>query len=156
MEIDTAQFWRDYLSSLPPSHFTRPQKPDYVFSFGDSSEMADRLVMLVRQGIKTATCSALSSYEEDQAPLPQKGNLSVVLDGSGLPTCVIETLEVFVVPFNEVPGQFAYEEGEGDRSLEHWRKAHQNFFTRNAKDQPFDQQMLVVCERFKLVYVRPD
>ncbi len=153
MKADILEFWQGYLAGLQPSHFDRQPEPDSVFSFGDSSEMADQLAILVRQGVKTATCSALSSYEEDQIPQPQKGNLSVVLDGSGLPVCVIETLEVFVAPFSEVSERFAYEEGEGDRSLAYWRKAHQNFFSRHcSKDRVFDERMLVVCERFKLVY----
>ena len=114
MKADILEFWQGYLAALQPSPFGRQPEPDSVFSFGDSSEMADQLAILVRQGIKTATCSALSSYEEDQTPLPQKGNLSIVLDGSGLPVCVIETLKVFVAPFNEVSERFAYEEGEGD------------------------------------------
>ena len=153
METDIEQFWRDYLDSLLLSRFDRPQKPDYVFSFGDSRELADQLATLAKQGIKTATCSALSNYEEDQLALPQKGNLSIVLDGSDVPVCVIETIEVFVMPFNEVPERFAYDEGEGDRSLAYWRKAHQSFFKRRAKSRTFDEGMPVVCERFKLRYV---
>jgi hypothetical protein len=33
--------------------------------------------------------------------------------GNAVPVAVIETLDVFVVPFNEVPERFAYDEGEG-------------------------------------------
>jgi uncharacterized protein YhfF len=66
---------------------------------------------------------------------------------------VIETIEVFVVPFNEVSEQFAFEEGEGDRSLAYWRKAHENYFRRNDfKDRVFDERVPVVCERFRVVY----
>jgi uncharacterized protein YhfF len=153
MKADIPEFWQGYLAGLQPSHSDRQPEPDSVFSFGDSSEMADQMAILVRQGIKTATCSALSTYEEDQTSLPQKGNLSVVLDGSGFPVCIIETLEAFVASFNEVSERFAYEEGEGDRSLAYWRKAHRNFFSRHcSKNRVFDERMLLVCERFKLVY----
>jgi uncharacterized protein YhfF len=45
-------------------------------------------------------------YEKDQTPLPQKGDLSVVLDGSGNPVFVIENVSVVILPFNEVSEQF--------------------------------------------------
>jgi uncharacterized protein YhfF len=152
MESAVQEFWRSYVDTLPPNP-DRQRKTAGVFSFGDSRELADELATLARQGIKTATCSALLGYEIDQTPLPQKGDLSVVLDGSGNPVLVIETIEVFVVPFNEVSEQFAFEEGEGDRSLAYWRKAHENYFRRNDfKDRVFDERVPVVCERFRVVY----
>jgi uncharacterized protein YhfF len=126
-----------------------------VFSFGDSKRLADELAALVRQGIKTATCSALIGYEKDQIQLPQKGDLSIVLDGSGNPVLVIETLSVVILPFNEVSEQFAFEEGEGDRSLAYWRMAHENYFRRNHfENRTFDETMLLVCERFKVVHTK--
>ena len=123
MESAVLEFWRDYLDSLPPD-LDQP-KPAGVFSFGDSKKLADELAALVRQGIKTATCSALIGYEKDQIPLPQKGDLSIVLDGSGNPVLAIETLSAVILPFNEVSEQFAFEEGEGDRSLTYWRMARE-------------------------------
>jgi uncharacterized protein YhfF len=72
MESAVLEFWRDYLDSLPPDLDQEP-KPSGVFSFGDSKKLADELAALVRQGIKTATCSALMGYEKGQIPLPQKG-----------------------------------------------------------------------------------
>ena len=119
------------------------------------SRLADELAALVRQGIKTATCSALMGYEKDETPLPQKGDLSIVLDGSGNPVLVIETLSVVILSFNEVSEQFAFEEGEGDRSLAYWRMAHENYFRRNHfENRAFDQTMLVVCKRFKVVHTK--
>jgi uncharacterized protein YhfF len=46
-----------------------------------------------------------------------KRDLSVALDGSGDPVLVIKTINVVILPFNEVSEQFAFEEGEGDRSI---------------------------------------
>jgi uncharacterized protein YhfF len=152
MESAVQEFWRSYVDTLP-SDLDRQRKSAGVFSFGDSRELADELATLARKGIKTATCSALRGYEIDQTPLPQKGDLSVVVDGGGHPVLVIETIEVFVVPFNEVSEQFAFEEGEGGRPLAYWRKAHENYFRRNDfNDQVFDERVPVVCERFRVVY----
>jgi uncharacterized protein YhfF len=129
--------------------------PADVFAFGDSRELADQLAMLVRQGVKTATCTALWTYEEAQKPLSQKGDHSVVLAGNGVPVAVIETVEVFVAPFNEVPEGFAFDEGEGDRSLAYWKEAHRNYFSRQRfKDRVFDERIPLVCERFRVVHLR--
>ncbi|MBV8352732.1 MAG: ASCH domain-containing protein, partial [Verrucomicrobia bacterium] len=91
-----------------------------------------------------------------QKPLPQTEDQSVVIDGNGAPVAIIETVAVFVVPFNEVPEQFAYDEGEGDRSLAYWREAHRNYFSRQPfKDRVFDERMPLVCERFRVVHIAP-
>ena len=42
------------------------------------------------------------------------------------------------------------EEGEGDRSLDYWRSAHRNYFGRQGK---FREDMMLMCERFRLVAV---
>jgi uncharacterized protein YhfF len=152
MEAGVLEFWRSYLDSLAPDLDQEP-KLSGAFSFGDSKKLANQLAALVRQGIKTATCSALIGYEKDGTPLPQKGDLSIVLDGSGNPVLVIETVSVVILPFNEVSEQFAFEEGEGDRSLAYWQMAHENYFRRNHfKSRAFDKTMLIVCERFKVVH----
>ena len=52
------------------------------FTFGDSPELADELLALVRSGTKTATCGALEGYGDDE-PFPVVGRRDVVLDGKG-------------------------------------------------------------------------
>ncbi|MBV8227860.1 MAG: ASCH domain-containing protein, partial [Verrucomicrobia bacterium] len=43
----------------------------------------------------------------------------------------------------------------GDRSLAYWREAHRNYFGRQRfKDRVFDKRMPLVCERFRVVYLR--
>lgn len=114
-----------------------------TFSFGDSPALADELAALVLAGIKTATCWAAS----DGAPT-HIGKQMVVLSGSGRPLAVIETVELTQRPFNEVDAAFAYDEGEGDRTLAYWREAHRRYFTRIGQ---FSENMLLYCERFRLV-----
>jgi uncharacterized protein YhfF len=78
----------------------------------------------------------------------------MVLSGNGEPLCIIEVVEVRLRGFNDVEADFAWEEGEGDRSLEHWREVHRSFFTRSLAriGLGFDEGMMLVCERFRLVY----
>ena len=57
------------------------------FAFGDSAEMADRLLGFVLCGAKTATCRAARDGE-----LTHVGKRMVAKDGAGNPRAVIETV----------------------------------------------------------------
>jgi uncharacterized protein YhfF len=146
-------YWQAFLSALPPDSPYHTQT--YVSEgWGDSPAMADELGDLIARGIKTATCSALWEWEAEARPIPQKGLLTVVLDGRGKPLCIIETTEVTIRKFNEVDTEFAQAEGEGDFSLEYWRTAHRDFFSRTLPkiNREFSEDMPLVCERFQLIY----
>ena len=119
-----------------------------AFAFGDSPALADELLDLVIKGIKTATCST-----EDEPNISAPGERWIVLDGRGTPRCVIESVEVSYIRYNEVDAAFAHDEGEGDRSLNYWREAHRRYFTRMGK---FSDDMMLMCERFRLVEVFAD
>jgi uncharacterized protein YhfF len=118
------------------------------FAFGDGPALADELLDLVIKGIKTATCST-----EDEPNTSTSGERWIVLDGSGTPRCVIETVEISYRRYNEVDAAFAHDEGEGDRSLAYWRDAHRRYFTRMGR---FSEDMMLMCERFRLVEVFAD
>lgn len=146
-------YWQAYLSTLPAGSPARDEEYE-SWSFGDGTEMADELGALVRDGRKTATCSALWELEAEGEPVPKAGEKAVILDGRGDPLCIIETTEVAVRRFDEVDGRFAHEEGEGDLSLEYWRAAHRRFFGRTLPGigRRFSEDMPLVCERFWVIY----
>ena len=129
---------------------TIPERYQHLrtFAFGDSPDLADKLLELVVKGIKTATCSTV-----DEPNTPTPGEHWVVLDGRGEPRCITETTEVTYRRFNEVDAAFAYDEGEGDRSLTYWRSAHRAYFGRLGT---FSEDMMLMCERFRLVEVFAD
>jgi uncharacterized protein YhfF len=150
-------YWQEYLNSLPAqkaAHY--PHMPE-AWGFGDSSEMADELGTLVLAGTKTATCSLVWEYEFTHENIPQAAELSIILDGNGDPLCIIETTEITLCPFNQVGAEFAYDEGEEDRSLESWRSAHWHFFNRTCQNigKSIDEAMPLVCERFRVVWPTP-
>jgi uncharacterized protein YhfF len=118
------------------------------FAFGDGPALADELLELVLKGIKTATCST-----EDEPNLSKPGERWIVRDGRGKPACVIETTEIAFRRYGEVDATFAFEEGEGDRSLAYWREAHRRYFTRLGR---FSEDMMLMCERFRLVEIFAD
>lgn len=115
---------------------------------------ADGLARLVLAGVKSATSSAFPLYELEDEPLPEPGEYSVILDRRGEAVCVICTERVNVAPYREVGEDFAYKEGEGDKSLEYWRRVHKAFFTRELAEAGlcFTPEMLVVCEEFRRVW----
>jgi uncharacterized protein YhfF len=122
------------------------------FSFGDSPAMADELLALVLAGTKTATCGALRDFGPGKETPPVVGRRDTVLDGAGRPAAIIETIEVTIRRFSEMDEQFAYDEGEGFRTLAHWRDGHREFFERNGG---WFEDMELICERFRLVEVLP-
>jgi len=144
------RFWQAYLESLPPEA-ARPTRYE-AWGFGDGAEMADDLGALVAGGIKTATCSLLWMYKAE--PVPAVGDYSVILNGVGEPLCIIKTTEITIRPYNEVDEDFAYDEGEGDRSLAYWRRAHWHFFGKECAQlgRTLSEEMPLVCERFRLVW----
>jgi uncharacterized protein YhfF len=146
-------YWQGYLETLPAGSPIRDEQ--YVAEgWGDSPRLADELGALILAGTKTATCSALWEYEAEGEALPKTALKTIVLDGNGAPLCIVETTEVVVRPFDEVDARFAYEEGEGDRSLEDWRDAHWRFFSRTLPEigrEP-TMDMPLVCERFRVIY----
>ena len=114
----------------------------------------DGLAALVRAGIKTATASAYPLYELEGEPLPEAGACSVILDSRGEAVCVIRTDRVTVVPYGDVGAEHARREGEGDRSLAHWRRVHEAFFREEMAGAglAFTGDMPVVCEEFHVVW----
>lgn len=124
-----------------------------AWSFGDSPALADDLLALTLRGEKTAMASALWEFEIDGDPLPQPGELAIILDGAGAPRALIRTTEVEIVPFKDVSPEHAALEGEGDRSLDYWRAEHERAWRGSLASTPydFDTKMPVVCERFELL-----
>lgn len=122
-----------------------------AWAFGDDP---DGLANLVLEGTKTGTSSAYDLYALEGEKLPKEGGYSVILDSRDEAVCVIKTVKVYVTPFNKVSADHAFKEGEGDRSLEYWRAVHKSFFEVEfaGTGVKFDENTLVVCEEFEVVY----
>jgi uncharacterized protein YhfF len=130
-----------------------------AYAFGDTPAMADELAHLVLHGPKRATAGLLLEYEREEEPVPRPGDHNIVLGGRGEPVCIIRTTQVDIVALDRVDAAFAWDEGEGDRSLEWWQRAHRAFFQRQCENLgvPFTEDMPVVLDRFELVWpTRPD
>ncbi len=126
-----------------------------VWSFGASP---DKLLDLVLKGEKTGTSSLYNLYEMENEPIPKKGDYSIILNSKNEACCIIQNIDIEVIPFCEVTKEHAFKEGEGDKSLEYWRNEHIIFFEDCLKDMKdkFSENTLVVYEEFKLVYRKKD
>ena len=149
-----AECWQNFIRTLPPKHPRRQYVPD-AFSFGDTPALADQLAALVRAGRKRATASLPEEFTAQGQPLPRKGDMSIVMRGNGTAAAIIELTEVREVKFGEVDAAFAQDEGEGDKTLDSWRAAHRDYFSRVGRQlgAPFDEQSTkVICQRFRAVW----
>jgi len=145
-------FWAARRAEMP----ALPEAVPEAWAFGATPEQADGLLELVLRGIKDGTASSMWDYEATGEPLPEVGELSVVLDGRGEPRAVIETTDLRVVPFDQVDAEHARAEGEGDRTLEHWRAVHERYWREHSEnDRGFEPDMPVLCERFRLLWPMP-
>ena len=125
--------------------------PRFVFAFSYIPAPAGKLAGLVVSGDKRATCSLALIYDRDVVEELRSGDISVVVDDKNRPRAAIRTLEARRTPFGDVGADFAFQEGEGDRSPESWRVHHRQFFGRVTAELSlaFGENMGVVCERFE-------
>jgi uncharacterized protein YhfF len=144
--MNAEQMWNEFVTG---NQIKETEYQSWAFGV-DADELAD----LVLRGIKTGTASAYPLYEVENEALPKAGDYSIILDSKDEAVCIIKTTKVYIVPFREVREEHAGKEGEGDGSLEYWRKVHIEFFSQNMSEagRLFDEDMPVVCEEFELVY----
>ena len=126
-----------------------------AWAFGDDP---DTLAELVRTGVKTATASAYPLSGLEGEALPEAGEYSVILNTRDEAVCIICTSKVYVTAYRDITAEQAYKEGEGDRSLDYWRRVHEAFFRKEmeAAGLTFSEDMGVVCEEFEVVYPKGD
>jgi uncharacterized protein YhfF/GNAT superfamily N-acetyltransferase len=143
-------FWETFCraAGVPPT------TPYQAWYFGDSPRLAHELIELVVNGPKRATAS--SAWVNEQAPdiAPVPDGYSVVTEHDATPRAVLRTVWLDRRPLSEVDAQFAWDEGEGDRTLPDWLDGHTRYFKREGEriGRPFSPTMPVTLERFELLY----
>lgn len=144
-------FWKEFCEV---SSEIKLETPYQVWFFGNGSELAQELAELVISGKKTATASLAAVNETTPEIAPILDGYSIFTDFEGNPCGVIQTTEIRHLPFTEVDARFAFDEGEGDRTLSYWRDVHRRYFTKEAAELnlEFSEKSLVCCERFKLLF----
>jgi uncharacterized protein YhfF len=125
-----------------------------VDRYGDSDALSIELIALIRAGNKRAGTGLVWLYEAENEPLPEQGDIEIVIDHLSQPVLITRLTKVELIPYAEVSAEYAAIEGEGDGSLEYWRTAHWAYFSRECKRLgrvPADS-MAVVCSVFEVLY----
>ena len=144
------KFWREFCAETPEINLDEPYE---VWFFANNRNSAKRLARLVLSGKKQATASLMEN-ESDTGDGGIVGGYSIVTDFDGNPQCVIVMTEVRHLSFREIDKQFAFDEGEGNQTLEYWRRVHRKFFTECCLGLgiEFNESMLISCKRFKKLF----
>jgi uncharacterized protein YhfF len=136
----------DNPSELPRSEFAFP------------GPLRDRLIGAILDGRKVTTTSLALEYEIEHVTLPCVGQRSIVVDSNHQPVCVIETVEVLIVPLGDVGYQHVVDEGEGHATVSEWRSGHESFWRSKEMIDSLgnatfilDDATPVVLERFRVV-----
>ncbi|MEO6060890.1 MAG: ASCH domain-containing protein [Thermoflexales bacterium] len=128
-----------------------------VDAYGDSPELSEALLALIRNGQKRAGTGLLWAMEADGDVFPAVGDVEIVVDHLNAPALITRVTRVAVVPYLEVTPEYAAIEGEGDGSLAYWRDAHWAFFSRECVriGRAPSEAMPVVCSVFEVLSVVP-
>lgn len=145
------------VDQLAAADITIPAGRLRVDGYGDSPELSEELLALIRSGPKRAGTGLLWAMEHDGDEMPEVGDVEIVVDHEHRPALLTRIVSVDVVPYNAVTAQYAAIEGEGDGSLEYWRDGHWRFFSRECAriGREPSQDMPVVCSVFELLAVVP-
>ena len=100
------------------------------FSIGSTPETADEGATLILNGTKTLTSSPFWHYPDGK--LPFVGALAVLLDGSGKPRGIVETTRIEIMPFGAITEEMALAYGEGEQTVEWWRRVMGEFYKASA------------------------
>ena len=143
--------WKTFLKENPENKLTNEP---ISFYFCDNEKDANECAELVVKGIKQATATSLWWYEKNNERLPKVGDQYIITDWSGKAKAIIETTIITLTPYNEITTEFARFEGEGDKSLEYWKKVHLAYYTREMEPygEKFTEDMIIICEHFKTIY----
>ncbi len=109
------QYWRKYLATSVGSA-SIPKSYD-AWHFSDTERLANELSELVKAERKTATSFLAWRLETEEWKVPDAWDIAVITKWDGSPSCIIEITKAKLVPFNKVDKGFAFDYGEGDRTL---------------------------------------
>jgi len=144
------EFWNKYLSTLPE----KPKNLSVRASMAGNRELANKLLNLYLIGHKTAGSGLVKDYQNCNEQLPKVGEFWIILDSNSVPKCIVKTIKVEINNFDQIPESIAIAEGEGDLSLEYWKKAHRTFFTPFLKKLGIDMldKAQIITEHFEVVF----
>ena len=111
------------------------------------------LLTLILSGDKKATSSAFNLYKTANKPIPEVGDITLLISSNNTPQAMIINTKISVVPFSQATIEMAELEGEGNKTLEYWTATHFEFFTNecNKHNLSFNKNDLIVFEEFDII-----
>ena len=145
------KFWNDYLkeSKLDPHGEYRLSA-----SPAGNSNITDELIELYLCGKKRAGSSIVEDFTSAGDPLPAVGDYWILLDSHKKPVLLLKTVRTVINRFKSVPLEIALAEGEGDLSLEYWKRVHAELYTPHLKQWGLSNldEAHVITEFFEIIY----
>ncbi len=145
------RMWGDYLDHHLEYAFSGEPR---IGPLGSTPDQAEQNLKLVLKGTKRSITHSLLGMQHRRENLPKIGDFTIVTDWEGEARCIVRTVAVHLKPFFNISPSYAKLEGEGNGTLEAWKKSHWDLFTEELKAYgrtPHDS-MIVVCEVFDKVY----
>ncbi len=146
------RYWQEYHDTLRPED--RPRDPFVEASFAGGPAITDELLELYLAGKKHAGSSVVEDFMSAGDPVPKVGNYWIYLDSKERPRLILRTERVETHKFLDVPESIAIAEGEGDLSLEYWRKVHARHYGPNLAKWGLSriEEATIITEFFAIVY----
>ena len=145
------QFWDDFIKRNPV--FLHTKIPE-AYHFCNNKKDADACAILTVQGIKQATSPSLWWYKQFNMPKTKVGDLDIITNFQCQPKAIIQFTKIEHLKFKDITAEYASIEGEGDKSLDYWKKVHWDYYAEEMK--PFDERpsedMVIVCQHFKTIW----
>ena len=144
-------YWVDFQNRVP-AYGGLEIPPSYYFC--DNEKDANDCAELVELGIKQATTHSLWWFQAHNETLPAPDDLAIVTDWDGNPRAIIKTTKVEIAKFKDINEQYAFIEGEGDKSLTYWKEVHWAYYSREMADHnhSVSPEMKLVCEYFETIW----
>lgn len=145
------EMWNTYITKNP--QYGQKTMP-ISYYFCDNEYDANICANLVLTGDKCATAPSLWWFEKQKEPLPKIGDLEIVTNWNGDAMGIVRLTNIVHRPYKEIDANFAFAEGEGDKSLAYWKRVHKAYYTREMAPygDSFSEDMIVVCIYFELIF----
>ena len=144
-------YWKEFQLQNPKYKNTNePQS----FYFCDNKKDADDCAELVIKKIKQATSTSVWWFEKNKEEIPKIGDLAIVTDWNNEPKAIIITKKVEIVKFKNITPEYAFIEGEGNKTLEYWKNVHWMYYSNEMKkyNEKPNEEMKIVCEYFETIW----
>lgn len=144
------QYWKEFLKC---TSMDETLEYDVAYCFGENESQSKQILSLILEGKKTATSSSYLSFQEAGEPLPRKGEFEIITDWEGNPGCIVEIVDVKIIPFKDVKWDIAKLEGEED-NMQAWRENRMREFMEEGSEMgySFHDETPVVFVGYKVVH----